>query len=545
MAYADWAVHLFWSPGKWLELAQSAVRKEARLANYAVRMCTGQPSPPFIDPLPQDRRFRAPSWQSWPYSAIYQGFLLNQQWWQNATTGVRGVSAHHEQLVSFMARQLLDMFSPVNFVASNPEVQDAIKREGGMNFVRGARNLLEDLDREAHMAPPPDTENFVPGKQVALTPGKVIFRNSLIELIQYSPRTDTVQAEPMLIVPAWIMKYYILDLSRHNSLVRYLVDNGHTVFMISWHNPTAQDRDVGLDNYLSDGVLAAVKAVQSVVPGKKIDAVGYCLGGTLLSVAAAYLSVSADDPFNTVTLLAAQTDFSEAGELTLFIDESQIALLEDLMWRQGYLDTRQMAGAFQLLRSNDLIWSRMVQHYLLGQRMPMTDLAAWNADTTRMPYRMHSEYLRQMFCGNTLFSGKFKVRGKPVALSDIRAPIFALAAEGDHVAPWRSVYKVNLVADTEVTFALTSGGHNAGIVSEPGHAERRVRLSRRLPDDRYIDPDRWFDETAAFEGSWWPLWQHWLAQHTQAEETAPPEMGAPALGYIPLCPSPGTYVHER
>ena len=532
------------SPGKLTKLCEKAMRKELRLFNYAARMCSGATCPPCIDPLPQDRRFRDPAWQHWPFSLIYQTFLLNQQWWHNATTGIGGVSAHDEHIVAFIARQLLDMVSPVNFIPSNPEVLEATAREGGQNFVRGAANLFEDLEREVRRRPPPGAEAFRPGQQVAITPGQVVYRNRLIELIEYAPTTGQVYAEPVLIVSAWIMKYYILDLSAEISLVKYLVERGHTVFMISWHNPSAEDRDLALDDYLRLGMFDALHAIQAIVPKRKINAVGYCLGGTLLAIAAAYLTDHDGGPFKSVTLLAAQTDFSEAGELTLFIDESQIEFLENLMWRQGYLDTRQMAGAFQLLRSNDLIWSRIVHDYLLGKRQPMTDLMAWNADTTRMPYRMHSEYLRRLFLDNDLFAGRYKVYGKPVALSDIQVPVFAVATEADHVAPWHSVYKFNLVADTEVTFLLTSGGHNAGIVSEPGHANRSFRVSRFLSGQRYIDPEQWYLDTPVNEGSWWPVWSDWLRQNSSEQKMAPPAMGAPELGYPALEPAPGKYVFE-
>ncbi len=557
LAYADWAMHLVSSPGKWQQLAQKAIRKEFRLGSYAAQCYTtympfglGQfplapPCPPCIEPLPQDKRFRDPSWQRWPFNLIYQGFLLNQQWWHNAMTGVNGVSAHHEHIVSFVTRQLLDMVSPVNFVATNPEVLAATAQEGGQNFVRGAMNFMADLKREEEKAPPPGAERFRPGKELAVTPGQVVFRNRLIEVIQYSPQTAQVRAEPVLIVPAWIMKYYILDLSPNNSLVNYLVERGHTVFMISWHNPSASDRDLGMDDYLWLGVFGACKVVQAILPKRKINAVGYCLGGTMLAVAAAYLTECGETPFNSITLLAAQTDFTEAGELSLFIDESQIVYLENLMWQQGYLDTRQMAGAFQLLRSNDLIWSRMVHDYLLGQRAPVSDLMAWNADTTRMPYRMHSEYLRRLFLNNDLFAGRYKVDGKSVALNDIHVPVFAVATETDHVAPWHSVYKFNLVADTDVTFVLTSGGHNAGIISEPGHPNRRFRISRWQAEERYVDPDRWYLETPTVEGSWWPVWAEWMHHNSSAQLEPPPPMGAPAQGYAPIAPAPGLYVLER
>jgi polyhydroxyalkanoate synthase len=372
----------------------------------------------------------------------------------------------------------------------------------------------------------------------------VIYRNRLIELIQYAPTTDKVRAEPVLVVPAWIMKYYILDLSPGNSLVKYLVDRGHTVFMISWRNPTAADRELGLNDYLQLGVFDSLAAAQAIIPGAKVNAVGYCLGGTLLSTAAASLAPESNHLLNSVTLLAAQTDFTEAGELTLFIDDSQVSYLEDLMWAQGYLDASQMAGTFQFLRSNDLIWSRMVNEYLMGRRSPMTDLMAWNADATRMPYRMHKEYLRRLFLNNDLFEGRFEVDGRPIALSDIRSPIFAVSTERDHVAPWRSVYKINLVADANVTFVLTSGGHNAGIVSEPGHTGRHYRISHRAADDKYIDPETWFAQTKVDQGSWWPAWSSWLERQSGGFRP-PPAIGAPDKGYPPLGAAPGQYVLER
>ena len=544
LAYTDWALHLAQSPGKWQRLAEKAVRKAARFSIYAARASSERKTEPCINPLPQDRRFRSESWHRWPFNMIYQGFLLNQQWWHNVTTGIGGVSPHHEQVVSFVTRQLLDTVSPVNSIATNPEVRDATARENGMNLLRGAMNFIEDWERSLAGKPPAGTENFLPGQQVAVTPGQVVYRNRLIELIQYAPATKEVHAEPILIVPAWIMKYYILDLSPHNSLVRYLVSRGHTVFMISWHNPTEHDRDLDMEAYLRLGVLEALNAVGAIAPDQKVNAVGYCLGGTLLSMAAAYLAQVNDERLNSMTLLAAQTDFTEAGELTLFIDDSQLNYLEDIMWNQGYLDNRQMAGAFQLLRSHDLIWSLIVQQYLLGGRQTYTDLMAWNADATRMPYRMHSEYLHRLFLKNDLFAGRYKINGRSIALGDIRVPIFAVATETDHVAPWKSVYKINLIADPDVTFLLTSGGHNAGIVSEPGHKGRHHRMAHRRAGTNYMDADNWYLSNPSIDGSWWPAWAGWLEEHASGM-TAPPPIGAAHKGYPPLGPAPGSYVLER
>ena len=544
LAYTDWALHLAESPGKWQRLAEKAVRKAARFSMYAVRAQSEQKCEPCIDPLPQDRRFRGEGWQHWPFNLIHQAFLLNQQWWHNVTTGIGGVSPHHEQVVSFVARQLLDTMSPVNFIATNPEVLDATVREKGVNLLRGWMNLIDDWERSIAGKTVAGTDNFVPGRQVAVTPGQVVYRNRLIELIQYAPTTSEVHAEPILIVPAWIMKYYILDLSPHNSLVRYLVERGHTVFMISWHNPTERDRDLDMEAYLRLGVLEALNAVQAIVPKRKVNAVGYCLGGTLLSMAAAYLAQIEDDRLNSMTLLAAQTDFTEAGELTLFIDDSQLNYLEDIMWNQGFLDNRQMAGAFQLLRSHDLVWSLIVQQYMLGGRQTYNDLMAWNADATRMPYRMHSEYLHRLFLKNDLFAGRYKVNGRPISLGDIRAPIFAVATETDHVAPWKSVYKINLIADPDVTFLLTSGGHNAGIVSEPGHKGRHYRVAHAPAGTNYMDAENWYRSNPSIDGSWWPAWADWLEQHA-SDKVPPPAIGAAKKGYPALDPAPGTYVLER
>lgn len=547
MAYLDWLVHLGLAPGKQALLNEKALRKMVRLTLYAIKSSQNPDTPPCIEPLPQDHRFDNEGWRQWPYNLIYQSFLLTQQWWYNATTRNRGVNKQNEAIVSFVTRQILDMFSPSNSPLTNPEILKATLEEGGQNLVRGWTNFMADMEAAVagkHLDV--KSEQFVVGRDVAITPGKVIFRNNLIELIQYQPATPQVFAEPILIVSAWIMKYYILDLSPHNSMVKYLVEKGHTVFVVSWKNPTAEDRDTGMEDYLEEGMMAALDAISTILPRRKIHTVGYCLGGTLLTIAAAAMARDGDNRIKTITLFAAQTDFTEAGELLLFINESQVAFLEDMMWDQGYLDTDQMVGAFQLLRSNDLIWSRLVHDYLLGKRQPLNDLMAWNTDQTRMPYRMHSEYLRHIFLGNELSTGHYKVNDRPIAITDIRAPIFMVATEQDHVAPWRSVYKINLLADADaVTFLLASGGHNAGIVSEPGHRHRSYQMACRTDQDRYIDPDTWQATTPRREGSWWLAWQEWLVEHSTEQQVSPPTLGAPEKGLYPICDAPGTYVLQR
>jgi polyhydroxyalkanoate synthase len=543
-AYLDWAVHLAMAPGKQLQLAHKAIRKTIRLATYARTALANGHSQECIEPLPQDGRFAASAWQNWPFCFIYQAFLLQQQWWHNATTGVRGVSKKHEQMVAFGARQLLDMVAPSNFPVLNPEFLERTAKTGGSNLLRGTQHFIEDWERAIGGKKPVGTDRFQVGRDVAITPGKVVYRNRLIELIQYAPAADKVRPEPILIVPAWIMKYYILDLSPHNSLVKYLTEQGFTVFMISWKNPGPEDRDLRLEDYRTAGIMSALDVISAILPDRKVHAAGYCLGGTLLSIAAAAMARDSDSRLSTLTLFAAQTDFTESGELMLFIDENQLAFLEDMMWEQGFLDSRQMAGAFAMLRSNDLIWSRVIHDYMLGEREEMTDLMAWNADATRMPYRMHSEYLRELFLDNDLAEGHLAAGGQPVSLTDIRAPIFAVGTERDHVAPWRSTYKINMETEAEVTYLLTTGGHNAGIVSEPGHPGRSFRVKHHGPSNRYLDPEQFLVEARRKEGSWWPEWVSWLAARSGAL-TGLPSMGAPGAGYPALGDAPGSYVLQQ
>ena len=545
LAASDWALHLAASPGKCMDLARLAMHQSGELAEYArERMTAGadQQARLGVQPAVEDRRFRAPEWQQWPFNYLHQSFLFKQQWWAAATHGVQGVEKHHENMVAFAARQWLDIFSPGNQLATNPVVLQRTLQQGGANLLRGALNAADDLQRLAADQGPAGVEDFVVGRDVGITPGKVVLQNRLMELIQYTPTTETVHPEPILIVPAWIMKYYILDLSPHNSLIRYLVDQGHTVFCISWKNPGYEDRDMGMDDYLDLGFHAALDAVNAIVPKQKVHATGYCLGGTMLAIAAAAMARDGDERLASMSLFAAQTDFSEPGELALFIDESQLNLLEAQMAETGYLKASQMAGAFQMLRSYDLLWSRMVNEYLLGDRAPMNDLMAWNADATRMPAKMHSQYLRRLFLNDDLSEGHYPVRGKPVSLGGITLPTFMVGTVTDHVAPWRSVFKLHLMSPAEITFALTSGGHNAGIVNPPGNPRRHYQLLTRAAGGSYVAPDEWLQKAPEAQGSWWPAWLAWLQARSGAP-VKPPRTGASA--YKPVCDAPGRYVLEK
>ena len=535
LAYLDWATHLGNAPFTRMELARAALRHGA-LWLQALAGCT------VIQARPRDRRFEYPAWNRFPFHLLQQSFLLLEDWWAGAAEPPAGVNAHSARIVAFAARQWLDLLSPSNFPWLNPEVLEATVKQSGGNLLSGTQTFLADLQRLSSGAHA-DHEPQV-GRELAVTPGNVVFRNELIELIQYIPTTTEVRPEPILVVPAWIMKYYILDLSPQNSLIRHLVSHGYTVFAISWRNPDASMRDVSFDDYRVRGPMAALDAVQAVTGATRIHGCGYCLGGTLLSVAAAAMARDGDLRLTSLSLLAAQTDFSEAGELQLFISEDQLSFLNDLMASQGYLDSHQMAGAFQMLRSNDLVWSRMIHSYLLGRPAPTSDLMTWNADGTRMPARMHGEYLRWMYLENRLAEGKMQVDGRPVSLADIKLPLFVVGTETDHVAPWHSVYKIHLLNDGEITFVLTSGGHNAGIVSEPGHPHRHFRIGGRPAEGNYIGPDEWLARTAPSDGSWWPRWVTWLDRHSKPAIT-PPAPGNAAAGYPVLCAAPGEYVLQH
>jgi polyhydroxyalkanoate synthase len=541
LAFEDWLAHLALSPDEQGVLVNDAGDLLCQLSQYFLEVSRAEDQAK-VTPLEQDRRFLNPGWNSWPFNALSQYFLITQHWWELAATSVPGVSKHHQDVVRFTVRQLLDTASPANFIWTNPEVLALTTKTHGLNLVRGFENLLDRLDRIQRRAPPLGAESFQVGKQVAVTPGKVIYRNRLIELIQYEAVGDKVRPEPILIVSAWIMKYYILDLSPQNSLIKYLVDQGHTVFAISWLNPGSNDRDVGMEDYLNLGVMEALKAINVIVPKQQVHGVGYCLGGTLLAIAAAAMGGVNDDRFASISLFTSQVDFTEPGELSIFIDESQIAFLENMMWEKGYLDTKHMNGAFQLLNSTDLLWSRILKNYLLGERSALTDLTAWNADGTRLPYRMHSEYLRSLYLNNDLASGRYRVADKSIALSNIHCPIFCVATERDHVAPWRSVYKMHLLTSAEVTFVLTSGGHNVGIVNPPGVQGRSYQALTQSHGMDYLDPEQWLASTRHHEGSWWPYWLSWLDRHS-GKPTQSPAMGAKA--YEVLCDAPGTYVLQR
>ncbi|GAC1700443.1 MAG: alpha/beta fold hydrolase [Steroidobacteraceae bacterium] len=538
-AWWRWYLGVASQPPRQAALAQSAYEKALDSWQFAARAAGGAP----LSPERENLGFGDEAWNAWPFNAVARTYSNWASWWQQALQAPGSEADASHGRVNFAGRLLLDAASPANFLHTNPELLKRTAAESGQNLIRGLKNWLEDAQRTVRGGgSTPGTEEFVVGKQVAVTPGKVVFRNRLIELLQYSPKSARVYAEPILITPAWIMKYYILDLSPRNSLVNYLVEKGHTVFMISWKNPDAADRSLGMDDYVKLGFLDALAEVRRRVPKRKVHAVGYCIGGTLLAIVAAQLARGREQALASISLFAAQTDFSEPGELSVFITPSQLAMLEAMMQKTGVLESERMGGAFALLRSRDLLWAPAVQQYVRGERPKLNDLMAWNADGTRMPCRMHSEYLTRLYLKNELASGEFSVAGQRLDLKDVKVPMFVVGTETDHVAPWRSVYKARaLTRSPDYTFLLTSGGHNAGIVSGPVHPKRRHRMLTWSNATETLSPDAWFAKAPLHEGSWWPAWQQWLVAHSAAKQVPARQ---PAATGGSLGEAPGRYVRE-
>ena len=541
-AWADYWAKLLNSPARQAALVQQVMELANDTLAFAQR-AAAQAVSPHEGAAVADPRYADPAWAQYPFNLLARAHQNFTAYAHEATRDVPGLDAKNRALVDFSLRLMGDATSPANNLATNPQLLAQTIAENGANLQRGWQHLLEDMDRQQKGLPAAGTEQFVVGEHVACTPGQVVYRNALIELIQYSPTTPKVHRAPVLIVPAWIMKYYVLDLSAKNSLVRWLVAQGHTVFCVSWKNPTPEDRDLGMDDYVKLGLEGALDAVGSIVPGTPVQAVGYCIGGTLLAIGAAALAARGDQRIGSLSLFAAQTDFSEPGELSLFISPGQLAMLDAQMYRQGVLESSQMGGAFQLLRPQELIFQPAVNAYLKGQRDGMVDLMAWNADGTRMPWKMHSEYLHRLYLHNELANHRFPVAGKTVTLNDVRAPAFVVGTETDHVAPWKSVYKADrLLGSVSMTFLLTSGGHNAGIVSGPVHPKRHHRVRERKAGEPQLTPGEWMATMEKQPGSWWPVWERWLAAHG-GPMVKPPKMGSAA--YPVVCPAPGTYVLQR
>jgi polyhydroxyalkanoate synthase len=460
---------------------------------------------------PKDKRFKHPEWsENAVFNFVKDSYLVAAESILSAIRDVKGMDEASARKVDFYTRQFVDALSPSNFVATNPEVLTATLASGGQNLLRGLENLLADLERgNGRLAiTMTDMKAFRLGENIATTPGKIVYQNELMQLIQYTPSTSEVRRRPLLIVPPWINKFYVLDLQPKNSFIKWAVDQGHTVFAISWVNPDEKLAAKGFENYMLEGPLAALDAIESATGERSVNAIGYCLGGTLLASTAAYSAAKGDDRITSATYFATLVDFTEVGDMAVFIDEEQLASLERRMRERGYLEAQDMATAFNMLRANDLIWSFVVSNYLLGKEHIPVDLLFWNSDSTRMPAAMHSFYLRKMYQQNLLAKpGGITLADTPIDLSKVRTPTFILATREDHIAPWKSTYAATRLYSGPIKFVLSDAGHMAGVISPPG-----TKYGHWANDKLPSSPDEWFGGATPNQGSWWPLWDQWVTQ---------------------------------
>lgn len=497
----------------------------------------GQESEPVIAPAKGDKRFSAADWQQNPvFDALKQSYLLAATTLLKSASEVQGLDARQQRKLMFYVRLFLDAISPTNIAFTNPQVIHETVQSGGQNLVTGMEHLLRDF--KAGKMKMTDTDAFAPGRNLALTPGQVVYRNNLIELIQYAPTTEQVYAIPLLFIPPWINKYYILDMQPQNSLIKFLVDAGFTVFVISWKNPDASMEEIGFEDYLTLGPLTALDVVKEITGSPQVNPVGYCIGGTLLSMALPYLAAKKDKTANAVTFLVSLQDFAEVGDTAVFIDEPQVTYIEGKMMERGYLDSNSMATMFNMLRANDLIWSNVVNNYLLGKEPPAFDLLYWNDDGTRMTRAAHSFYLRNTYLENNMVKpNKIVLKGIPIDLGQIRQDIYAVGAEQDHIVPWKSAWRISQLAHGSVRFALAGSGHIAGVISPP--SKGRGYWTNDKPTK---NADEWLATAESHKGSWWQDWLEWLKPRS-GEQQAPPSMGSQA--HPPITPAPGIYVLEK
>jgi polyhydroxyalkanoate synthase subunit PhaC len=506
-----------------------------------VQRFLGGRAEPMIEPPAGDRRFRDAAWDdNTLFDFIKQSYLLTARWLQQTVRDVDGIDEHTARKIDFYTRQFVDALAPSNFLLTNPEALRATIESRGQNLLNGLKNLLDDLDRgKGRLAiGMTDLTAFRLGENIAATPGKIVYQNDLLQLIQYAPSTATVKRRPLLIIPPWINKFYILDLRPENSFVRWAVAQGHTVFVISWVNPDERLAAKTFTDYMLEGPLAALEAMAAATGEREANVIGYCLGGTLLAATLAYMAAKRDRRIKSATYFVTMVDFAEAGELSVFIDEEQLSALEERMHDKGYLEGRDMATTFNMLRANDLIWSFVVNNYLLGKSPFPFDLLYWNSDSTRMPAAMHSFYLRQMYQENLLVRpGGISLGGVPIDLGKIRTPAFLLSTREDHIAPWRSTYAATQLYKGPVKFVLSASGHVAGVVNPPGSKYGHWENEANPPS-----AEAWFAGAILQPASWWPSWQRWIAKFGGGEVPA----RRPGDGKLtPLEDAPGSYVRVR
>jgi len=541
-AFIEMTTRLMADPGKLIQAQMSLWQDYMTLWQRTTERFLGGQAEPLVEPSPTDRRFKDAAWsESTLFDFIKQSYLLTARWLQTTVKQVDGLDDKTAKKVDFYTRQFVDAMAPSNFVLTNPEVLRTTIESGGENLVNGLKHVLDDLERGKGrlMIKMTDMDAFKIGENIAVTPGKVVYQNDLMQLIQYAPSTEMVKRRPLLIMPPWINKYYILDLRPKNSFIKWAVDQGHTVFVVSWVNPDEHLAQKGFDDYMVEGPFAALDAIEQATGEREVNVIGYCLGGTLLAATLAYMAHKGDDRFKSATYFVALTDFAEPGELSVFIDEDQLHSLEERMKGHGYLEGADMATTFNMLRANDLIWSFVVNNYLLGKEPFPFDLLYWNSDSTRMPAAMHSFYLRNMYQENKLVvPGGISLLNVPVDLSKISVPSFLLSTREDHIAPWKSTYAATQIYKGPVKFVLAASGHIAGVVNPPGQKKYGHWENGKLPPS----PDAWLESATYHEDSWWPTWGKWVGEYSGGEVKA----RQPGDGKLtPIEDAPGSYVRVK
>lgn len=541
-AFLEMTTRMMADPAKLMKAQMTLWQDYLTLWQRTTQRFFGQEAQPVIAPAKDDRRFKDSAWdENTLFDFIKQSYLLSARWMQSTVSEVDGLDDHTAKKVDFYTRQFVDAMAPSNFVMTNPEVLRTTIETGGENLVKGLEHLLKDLERgkgELRISMT-DYDAFQVGKNIAVTPGKVVFQTDLMQLIQYTPTTPEVNKRPLMIVPPWINKYYILDLREKNSFIKWAVDQGHSVFVLSWVNPDEKLAQKGFEDYMFEGVLAALDAIEKVTGEKDVNAIGYCLGGTLLASTLSYMAAKKDDRIKSATFFTTMLDFTEAGELSVFIDEEQLTMIESQMAQQGYLDGSKMATTFNMLRANDLIWSFVVNNYLLGKDPFPFDLLYWNSDSTRMPAAMHSFYLRNMYQKNLLAQpGAVSLGGVPIDLRNVKTPSFFLSAREDHIAPWKSTYMGAHLFSGPVKFVLAASGHIAGVVNPPAAGKYCYWTNAKLPKAS----DDWLASSEQTPGSWWPEWNNWVSTFSEGKVPArdPEKGGLPALE-----DAPGSYAKVR
>jgi polyhydroxyalkanoate synthase len=536
------------------DAAQRMTQAGLDVWSAALARWSGQPAPEqpnLVTPGKGDKRFAAPEWQANPvYQGLQQLYLVASEYLvEQAAAGAAEQAAaepdpeaDREQVAEqrrteFYVRQFVEAMSPTNFLLGNPAAMHKAIETGGASLAEGARNLLADL--EAGRLSMTDLEAFAPGRNLAMTPGKVVLRNQLVELIQYEPQTERVHQVPLLFVPPWINKYYVLDLQQHNSLIRHLVDQGFTVFVISWKNPTPDMEEIGFEDYLTLGPLAAAEAAKEITGSATVNPIGYCIGGTLLSMTLAYAAATRDKSFGPATFIVTLLDFAHVGDTAVFIDEPQVEFMEQQMLERGYLDKREMSNMFNLLRATDLIWSNVINSYLMGNKPAAFDLLYWNADGTHMASAAHSFYIRNTYLENNLVEpGKVRLAGQPINLGRIRQDIYAVGTERDHIVPWTSAWRIGQLTKGKTRFVLANSGHIAGVINPPAKGRGTFWTNDKASDT----PEEWKAGAERHDGSWWSDWVAWLAERA-GEQVPARQVGSER--HPPLADAPGGYVLEQ